>query len=209
MNRNHLPSGTSVRRAAGAACAVAAAVVLAGPCEVAAQIPSTAAHRSFSLGGALGQDGESYDDFHFLVDRTTALFASADSAIYQSAGRQGEDDCGGRENSAAADTASPAVGADEGGHAERTTLCLQALDPSGQVLCWAERAAQPGWQRDPRLGCVLTPEPGVGTRYTLRVAFADEDCGDTAYPSPPSAVTGVPYLLEGSLRSVSSDGPLF
>lgn len=162
----------------------------------------------FQRAGVLGGTN-AYDDFGFRAAGGSVLFATASSNYYQTSGRRpGEEECGGDEPSTTS-----AGGGDEGEDPGKALLCLQILDPAGAVLCFAERPAQPGWQRDPRLACALAGDPAATMNYTLRVSFADQDCGDKSYPEAPTHKDGspvsTPYLLDGSLQPITDDGPLF
>lgn len=147
---------------------------------------------------------ELVDDFVLSSRGDQILFATLDATIYQSAGR-GEEEHDGPE--------SPAPAAEDGGSCAdegQTGFCLQVLDEAGDVLCWAERPRNPGWQRDPRLACVLPAERGRLRDYVLRVSLRDEDCGDLAYPytaaEPGEPEPSLHYLLNVSLRDIALEG---
>lgn len=153
-----------------------------------------------SLAGLL-QAGEGYQDFTFWSRGGEILFADVDADLYQFAGRRTEDhedDGGGGGGGTGCE--------DEGGPGG---LCLQVLDRDGHLLCWADRPARPGWQRDPRLSCPI-PESRGWRGYVLRVALRGEEgaCGQTdVYPSVPEGGFQ-PYLLNVSLRRIASPGDL-
>lgn len=155
-----------------------------------------------AVAGTLGgPERQAYDDFTFGSGGGEILFASLDAAIYQTQGASSHDD----HEAAAMPGEEPGgcSGEDEGA----IGMCLQLLDEADQVLCWATRPRAPGWQRDPRLICLLPRLDGKPGSYRLRVALADEDCSDLTYPVP-SIGDDVPYLLDVSLRRVASPGPL-
>ena len=85
-------------------------------------------------------------------------------------------------------------------------MCMQVLDRSGQVICWADRAMAPGWMRDPKLACPLDLAGG----YTLRIfrrGTGGNPCGPgAAYPAPNGA--GRPYLLTVAKKKIPPVGSL-
>ena len=157
------------------------------------------------------------DSFTFSSRGNEILFADIDAEIFQMRGRRGGDhddegDCGGH-------TADALLGAADDGHDHDDSggpggICLQVLDTSGTMLCWADRPARPGWQRDPALAC---PLPALGNRraeYTLRVTLKSGGCGPGSLGGHDLATASVstgnptPYLLNWSLRRIATDGRL-
>jgi hypothetical protein len=135
----------------------------------------------------------STDDFTFKSAGEELLLVDIDGAFYQSSGAgEHEEELVGVPNPC-----------DEGGPAK---YCLQVLNSSGEIICWATKPRMPGWQRDPALGCVL-PTTVMKEEYTLRVTLADEACGDTVYPFPDAAQINF-YLLNFSLRKLAKEGSL-
>lgn len=192
-------------RVLAASALLLAPFVAATAAGAADRLSTRATISPFARAGVLG-DGNAYDDYSLRAAGGSVIFATAASNFYQTSGRRpGEEDHGEGESSAA----TSADGEDHG----RELLCLQLLDESGAVLCFAERPSQPGWQRDPRLACPIGGDPAVTANYALRVSYADTNCGDGTYPAPPvkddGAVVSTPYQLEGSLQGVPGDGPLF
>ena len=53
---------------------------------------------------------------------------------------------------------------------------------------------------------VVVPITKQQQQYTLRIALADERCGDLQYPVPDGTALR-PYLLHASLRKVAQEGP--
>ena len=107
------------------------------------------------------------------------LFASIDGDIYK--------------ESVATDHAASAPGEDdeEGGPG---LFSLQVLDPAGNVVCAARRPTPPpGWQRDPRMACVLA----TAQVYRVRVQLIEGD-----HLTAPS----YPFLLNLSLRTIARPG---
>lgn len=91
---------------------------------------------------------------------------------------------------------------DEGGPAR---FCLQVLDAASNVMCEATRPAPPpGWQRDPRLACVL-PAMTAPASYSVRVSAAFEGACTMPSTAVPTA-TERPFLLNFSLRRVAPSG---
>ena len=171
-----------------------------------------------TLAGLLDSNWNPADSFTFFSRGDEILFADLDAELFQVKGRRGgsheddEGDCGGHETEALAPAADEHDDHDNSGGPGG--LCLQVLDPAGTMLCWADRPARPGWQRDPAIACPL-PKTRGNTAYTLRVGLKVGGCGPgangghdvTPYASPgDSQVT--PYLLNWSLRRIAPDGDL-
>lgn len=156
-----------------------------------------------SLAGTLGGiEGRAYADYSFTSSGGEILFATIDAMTYQSSGRHAEEH--------AAGLITPMAGeGEEGGCADESgdQLCLQVVDAMGEVLCWAERPKNPGWQRDPRLICILPTVRSRPESYSLRVALADQSCADLLYPQAPQDRL-IPYLLNVTLRRIAPEGPL-
>ena len=83
---------------------------------------------------------------------------------------------------------------------------IKVLDPAGEVLCSASRPAPPpGWQRDPRLACVM-PSTRWNALYTIEVGLKvnEEHATEAASEAP----TPRPFLLDLSLRRIAPSGAL-
>lgn len=84
---------------------------------------------------------------------------------------------------------------------------IKVLDPAGEALCSASRPAPPpGWQRDPRLACILPSTPSEVV-YTVEVGLKvneehETESVTTAEPTP------YPFLLDLSLRRIAPNGAL-
>lgn len=167
-----------------------------------------------TLAGLLDSNLNPQDSFTFLSQGDELLFADLDAELFQVKGRRtGEDDegdCGGHE----ADALAPAAddGHDDSGGPGG--LCLQVFDSTATMLCWADRPARPGWQRDPAIACPLPKTRGV-TTYELRVGLKVGGCGpgangghDVALYASPGESQVTPYLLNWSLRRIAPDGDL-
>jgi len=156
-----------------------------------------------SVAGTLGGiEGRAYMEYSFSSAGDEILFASIDAMTYQNAGRNAEEHASG--------LITPMAGAGDEGACEDESgdqLCLQLVDATGEVLCWAERPKNPGWQRDPRLVCILPTVRSKPEPYFLRVALADQSCADLVYPEAPQDRL-IPYLLNVSLRRIAPEGPL-
>lgn len=75
---------------------------------------------------------------------------------------------------------------------------LKVLDAQGIEICSASRPAPPpGWQRDPRLACVIPATKGQA-QYTLRVVLANPE-GELMQPF-------YPFLLNVSIRGIAPNG---
>lgn len=184
-------------RATGFAAAILVGllVVPAGP--LAAQVVRESGVET--VAGVL-DDGETYDELSFSSSGGEILFASVDSQIYLTGSQDHHEEPA---PSAAAEEPGGGCGEDEGGPGR---LCLQVVDSRLEVICWGTRPRMPGWQRDPRLVCVL-PETDRPETYLLRVTWEDETCDDLAYPQPQAGLM-VPYLLNVSLRRIAPEGAL-
>lgn len=179
-----------------------------------------------SLAGVLDAYWNPADSFTFASRGNEILFADVDAEIFQVRGRKGGDhEEGSEEGHDAGGGPPPVTGsgehedhaegggcADEGGGPGG--LCLQVLDAAGNMLCWADRPARPGWQRDPALACPL-PEGRGNAEYRLRVTLKAGGCGpgasgghESAALAAPTDGPGVPYVLSWSLRRVAADGRL-
>jgi hypothetical protein len=172
-----------------------------------------------SLAGLLDAYWNPADSFTFSSRGGEILFADVDAEIYQVRGRKGGDheddegDCGGH----SADEASTGATHDDEGHTDDGGpggLCLQVLDAMGNMLCWADRPARPGWQRDPALACPLPAARG-NAAYQLRVSLKVGGCGPggsgghpTSALAAPMDGPGTPYVLNWSLRRIATDGQL-
>lgn len=156
-----------------------------------------------SVAGTLGGiEAQAYADYSFSSSGGEVLFASIDAMTYQSSGRHAEEHATGLITPSAMEGEDGGC-ADEGGD----QLCLQLVDSTGEILCWAERPKNPGWQRDPRLICILPTVRSKPETYSLRVALADQSCADLVYPAAPQDRV-IPYLLNVSLRRIAPEGPL-
>ncbi len=167
-----------------------------------------------SLAGMLDDYWNPADSFTFSSRGGEILFADVDAEIFQVRGRRGGDhdddgDCGGHSDDDAAGAAADDDGHDD--HGGPGGLCLQVFDTGGTMLCWADRPARPGWQRDPSIACPL-PDGKGNSQYVLRVSIKSGGCGPGGHGHDASSVAsegiGIPYVLNWSLRRVASDGGL-
>lgn len=116
------------------------------------------------------------------------LFASLDADIYRITSSHTE---------GVTTTASSTGGEDEG-EGGPGLFKLKVLDARGQVLCQATRPAPPpGWQRDPRMACVL-PAARTQANYVVRVELAN--------PKGELVQAAYPFLLNISLRKIAPTG---
>lgn len=177
-----------------------------------------------SLAGVLDSYWNPADSFAFRSKGGEVLFADVDADIFQVKGRRGGDHGEEHETEAAASSGGSTSHDDGSTHEEGDGcggasggpggLCLQVLDAAGTMICWADRPARPGWQRDPALACPL-PESGQPGNYQLRVSLKSGGCGpggmgghDTTSAAEPSDGAVTPYVLNWSLRHVADDGAL-
>jgi len=164
-----------------------------------------------TLAGLLDSNLNVEDRYTFFSQGDEILFADLDAELFQVKGRRGGG-CDDHETDALAPAADD--GHDDHDSGGPGGLCLQVIDPYGAMICWADRPARPGWQRDPAIACPLPKVSGNAT-YTLVVSLKVEGCGpgasghDTAvvYASSGESLA-TPYLLNWSLRRVAQDGQL-
>lgn len=148
-----------------------------------------------TIAGVVGQVDDAYDDYTFVSSGDEILVVSIDSQVY--------DKRGGEHPEGVTGTAEEGGGCDDGDMGPGG-LCLQLLDSNGDVIQAVGRPYLPGWQRDPRL-IALIPFTNKQQTYTVRVALADEACGDLVYPVA-TGTTVRPYLLNASLRKIAPEG---
>ncbi len=155
------------------------------------------------------------DTFGFSSRGNEILFADVDSEIYQVQGRRGSDHddeggCGTHTTMVSQHVENGGCGDDDGGVGG---LCLQVFDPAGIMICWADRPARPGWQRDPALVCPL-PFTQSNSSYQLRIIRKEGSCGpgghghQSAFMAVSSEDPGISYIINWSLRRVATDGDL-
>lgn len=124
------------------------------------------------------------------------LFATLDADIYRMMAA-GDD---GHAAATEADTGGGCGGEDEGGGAVR--FYIEVKDGAGQQVCYAERPAPPpGWQRDPRLACVLPATGGVQLTYSLIVGMTRMG-GEEPHTMGAGGGGGHPFILNVSLRRI-------
>jgi hypothetical protein len=170
-----------------------------------------------SLAGVLDSNWNQADSFTFRSKGGEVLFADVDAEIFQVKGRKGgshddEEDCGGHDSGEVVAVADEHDDHDDAGGPGG--LCLQVFDAAGTMICWADRPARPGWQRDPAIACPL-PESGRPAQYQLRVGLKSGGCGpggmgghDTTAMAMSSDGAVTPYVLSWSLLRVADDGAL-
>jgi hypothetical protein len=125
------------------------------------------------------------------------LFATLDADIYRM--MAGGDD--GHESAAEAETEGGCGGEDEGGGSVR--FYIEVKDSAGEQICYAERPAPPpGWQRDPRLACVLPAAGDVQLTYSLIVGLKRMG-GDEPHTMSATGGGGHPFILNVSLRRIA------
>lgn len=126
-------------------------------------------------------------EWSFRSAGEAVLFASLDADIYREQTEHEEPHV-----TAAADGG---CGGEEGGPG---VFKLSVVDAYGQTLCEARRAVPPpGWQRDPRLACVLPVMRSQAT-YKVRVELAG--------PRGDMVQSSYPFVLNLSLRKIAPSG---
>jgi hypothetical protein len=172
--------------------AIAAALLCALPLGVDAQVVREDGAKS--IAGVLytiGPRAGGASEWTFKSAGGDILFASLDADIYRVMAH-GEEHT--TTVTAAADTGGGCSG-EEGGPG---LFKLKVLDAYKQVLCEATRPAPPpGWQRDPRLACVM-PTTKTQATYTIRVELANPK-GEMVQPM-------YPFILNISLRKIAPSG---
>ena len=153
-----------------------------------------------SIAGTLQKAVDEQDDFEFSSRGNQVLFADLDADVFlnETEDAGGETGCSdSSEGCATPDEGEEGSGCEDGGPGR---FALEVLDVDQTVLCSATRPTRPGWERDPRLACLLT-DAGY---YILRVKLsgmggnhAAEDLAGKVFP----------YLLNVSLRERAPDLP--
>jgi hypothetical protein len=174
------------------ACAAGLALPLAGHAQVVREDGAK------SIAGVLYDVGD-YAEWTFKSAGGEILFASLDADIYRKSKMGAHEE----EALAAADEGGGCGGEDDEGGMKLFKLKVYGAHPD-TPLCEASRPAPPpGWQRDPRMGCVLPATAGQVT-YTIRVELAP--MGGEEHPTAmPSNGTpeAHPFLLNISLRKIA------
>jgi hypothetical protein len=182
-----------------AACAAALALPLAGHAQVVREDGAK------SIAGVLYKEGSgmpAFAEWTFKSAGGEILFASLDADIYRKSKMGAHEEAA----LAAADEGGGCGGGeDEGG---MTLFKIKVLSPlQVDPLCEASRPAPPpGWQRDPRMGCVLPATSGQVT-YTIRVELAPMGGdGHTVAMLSNGLPEPHPFLLNISLRKIAKSG---
>lgn len=129
------------------------------------------------------------------------LFATLDADIYRM--MAGEDD---GHVTTSAESGGGCGGEDEGGP---TRFYIEVQDAVGQQVCYAERPAPPpGWQRDPRLACVLPATGGAQLTYKLIVGLKTMHDGGEEPHAAAGTGAGHPFILNVSLRRIAPTGTI-
>ena len=116
------------------------------------------------------------------------LFASVDGDIYRRA----------TEHTRILASGGPAAAVEDGTDSGPGLFRLRVVDRLGQTVCIAERPAPPpGWQRDPRMACVL---PGQATPVAYRIRV------ELIRSSEHAMAPEYPFLLNLSLRRIARPG---
>ena len=157
-----------------------------------------------------------YDEYNFASSGNQVLLVDIDATVYQTHGRGKTHDHDDHDNhDTEATTASDDVHTDDdhgggcsGSSGGPTSLCVQVVDDTETVLCWADRPNFPGWMRDPQMVCVL-PE-GSKQTYAVRVFLKaeGENCG-SAYYSVDADQFGPGkrlYVMKIMLKDVAEEG---
>lgn len=184
--------------ALGAAATLATATLaLMAPSEVDAQVVREDGVSSVS--GLLTSEDTS-DEYKFKASAGDMIRVDVDADVYEMVGRSDDH----HEMAAVVDD-------EEDGHDDGCGgpggLILEILDDDGKVVCWADRPARPGWQRDAALHCPLMAD-GF---YWLRIGLSEHDPHEHAADLTASEPLGddlVPYLVNVSVRAEAPEGLL-
>ncbi len=157
-----------------------------------------------SIAGVVG-DGVGYVEWTFKSDGGEVLFASLDAFIYEK--RRGGEDGHTPPDTEPGDEGG-GCGGEEGGPSR---LCIQVIDVNDTVVCHATRPMPPpGWQRDPRLACLLPTVYSDQAEYRLRVVQVSmgEEEGVSCKQVSDGLASGdaYPFLLNFSLRRLAPSG---
>jgi len=150
-----------------------------------------------SIAGILnGQNPTAF--WTFKSSGNQILFATLDADIYRMF--PGGDD---GHASTSAESGGGCSGEDEGGGPVR--FYIEVQDSAGQRVCYAERPAPPpGWQRDPRLACVLPATGGPQLTYSVVVGLMR--MGGEEPHATAGGGGGHPFILNVSLRRIAPTG---
>jgi hypothetical protein len=188
------------------------------------------------VGGTVG-----FVEWKFRSQGGEVLFASLDAFIYEQR-QQGPHEmtmaegggCTGGTGTGG-ETGGGCGGETGGGCSEESgpsRLCLQVLNSADQVVCYATRPMPPpGWQRDPRMACLLPPpvavvsqaeaeEEEAGAEYRVRVVQVSMGMGgegegeegqepilcDQYHQTGRLGGDPYPFLLNVSLRRLPPSG---
>lgn len=149
------------------------------------------------IGGVLGGGYPGEASWTIRSTGDEIVFASLDGEIYRLGMHQpeGEDPH---------TTAGETGGCGEEGGPVR--FCLQVIARNGAVMCQAAKPAPPpGWQRDPRLACVLPASAGEST-YAIRVSLTGPDGTCTQPSQSPVSAELHPFVLNVSVRRIPLSG---
>lgn len=151
-----------------------------------------------SIAGILnGQNPTAF--WTFKSSGNQILFATLDADIYRMMADHEH------ETTTAADTGGGCSGDDAGGGPTR--FFIEVQDAAGMRVCYAERPAPPpGWQRDPRLACVLPATGGAQLSYKLVVGLKAKDHDHEEVTMLAAAGPGHPFILNVSLRRIAPTG---
>lgn len=155
-----------------------------------------------------------YDGYTFNSNGNQVLLLDLDATVYQMHGRgkTHDDD----HDHVAADSATGEDGHTGGGcsgGSGMVNFCLQVVNQSDEVLCWADRPVSPGWQRDPQLACIL---PAAQKQlYTVKVFLKGEgenSCGSNPdFGFAEADVYGIGkrfYVLKIRLQDLAAEGKI-
>lgn len=143
----------------------------------------------YSIAGVLNESNFYSNGFTFKSKGGEILFVAVDALLFR-----GQADEGGHDEGEGED------GGCSGGGGSAAVV-VEVLDRTNNAICRATRPRSPGWQRDPRLACIL-PYQGKMETFTLRISFRTGEGGSDSFEED------LPYLLNYSLRGIATEGSL-
>ncbi len=139
-----------------------------------------------SVAGVLNKLSDFTTEYTVRADGNQLLIADLDAELFRTPGG-----CGGEETSTATETGEDTCGCEDtetGPHG----FYIEIYN-DGEKICSAGRPTRPGWERDPRLVCILENE----ATYTVIIRFVPKG------ENPPEKV---PFLLNVTLRGIAPGG---
>ena len=164
-----------------------------------------------SIAGVLGGAYATEARWTLKSNGNEIIFATLDAEIYRTGKADAHTDEGHDSGSSCSDDGGSGGGCTDDTSGESDCggpghFCLQVLDAAGSVVCKATRPEPPpGWQRDPRLACVLPPSVARAL-YTIRVSLTGPDGACTSPSQVVRDLKAHPFVLNLSVRGIPASG---